>query len=354
MPPAEGQEDDDPITASYDIFITDAQIRRLLLQYPDRPADQPYNDSMRQKPLEFRLKPKTGLVEMDIPIDTQVNYDETKGLRYGNALAKSRITQESGTHGLAGGFNSNGGGIGKVKAEGGAGGADDMNVYMDMDDEDKKAGVKMTAQVLGGRIKKPVDGDPVYMLGAFRDNELHLAPLESVVQLRPQLHHIDAFDEVAVKSKAMAKAKKDMDEDSTSRSAAMEARAIDMKVKSAESEGGRAVGNNELLLKLFQDEKWEKYKWIDENDQESWDKYDQYMFNENLEEPDQLQSAITADDYLDSMSAPRVDPTRPEMTGWAMKRRQQKRRASSSYKRSGKAQADGTSYNDVDGDIAMA
>lgn len=85
------------------------------------------------------------------------------------------------------------------------------------------------------------------------------------MQLRPQLHHIDAYDEVSVKSKAMAKAKKDMDEDSTSRSAAMEARAIDMKVKSAETEGARAVGNNELLLKLFQDEKWEKYRWIDEN-----------------------------------------------------------------------------------------
>lgn len=85
------------------------------------------------------------------------------------------------------------------------------------------------------------------------------------MQLRPQLHHIDAYDEVSVKSKAMAKAKKDMDEDSTSRNAAMEARAIDMKVKSADTEGARAVGNNELLLKLFQDEKWEKYRWIDEN-----------------------------------------------------------------------------------------
>ncbi|EEQ35082.1 hypothetical protein McanCB56680_000416 [Microsporum canis] len=347
MFPAESQEDDDPITASYDIFITDSQIRRLLLQYPDRPADQPYNDAMGQKPLEFRLKPKTGLVEIDIPIDTVVNYDETKGLRYGNALAKSRITQENGTHGMAGGFNTNGGGIGKLKSEPSI--ADDMNVYMDLDDDDKRAGVKMSTQVLGGRIKKPVDGDPVYMLAAFRDNELHLAPLEAVVQLQPQLHHIDAFDEVAVKSKAMAKAKKDMDDDSTSRSAAMEARAIDMKVKSAESEGARAVGNNELLLKLFQDEKWEKYRWIDENDQESWDKYDEYMFNEGLEEPVQLQSAITTEDYLDSMSAPRVDPTRPEMTGWAMKRRQQRRRASSSY-RKGRHQTE----DDVDDDIFVA
>lgn len=84
-------------------------------------------------------------------------------------------------------------------------------------------------------------------------------------------------------------------------------------------------------------------------DQESWDKYDEYMFNEGLEEPVQLQSAITTEDYLDSMSAPRVDPTRPEMTGWAMKRRQQRRRASSSY-RKGRHQTE----DDVDDDIFVA
>jgi sulfite reductase (NADPH) hemoprotein beta-component len=45
------------------------------------------------------------------------------------------------------------------------------------------------------------------------------------------------------------------------------------------------------------------------------------MFNQSLEEPPQLESAINAGDYIDGMSAPRVDPTRPEMTGWAMKLR---------------------------------
>lgn len=39
-----------------------------------------------------------------------------------------------------------------------------------LDYEDEKAGVIMTTQTLGGRIKEPVDGDPVYMLGAFRES----------------------------------------------------------------------------------------------------------------------------------------------------------------------------------------
>lgn len=94
-------------------------------------------------------------------------------------------------------------------------------------------------------------------------DELHLAPLSAVVQLRPQLHHLDAFDEVAIKSKAIAKARKDLDEEAGPRNAP-EARAIDVKVKSAEAEQNRGQRNNDLL-KRMQDEKWDKYTWVDEN-----------------------------------------------------------------------------------------
>ncbi|KAK2736134.1 hypothetical protein FQN55_001874 [Onygenales sp. PD_40] len=344
----------DPIIASYSIYITDSQIRRFLLQYPDRQSTQPYNATNAQKPTELRLKPRTGLVEVDVPVNTSVNYDERKGLRYGNALRKSRVIGEGGTMGFAGGFNAGaaaprkggvgaGGGGGEDEEMGGVGGSgsgrgrgrgrgrgedffggDEQSM---MDYEDEKAGVVMTKQTLGGRIKEAVEGDPVYMLGAFRENELHLAPLSAVVQLRPQLHHLDAFDEVAVQKKALSKGKREMEEEGGAARAAPEARAIDMKVKSAETEGGTVTGNNELLKKM-QDEKWEKYAWIDETDQDSWDKYEEYMFNQSPEEPLQLESAISSDDYIDGMSAPRIDPINPEMAGWAMKLRRKARRPS--------------------------
>ncbi|EGC47636.1 conserved hypothetical protein [Histoplasma capsulatum var. duboisii H88] len=338
---------DDPVIASYDIYITDSQIRRFLLQYPDRQATQPYNAATHQKPTELRLKPRTGLVEVDIPINTHVNYDEKKGRRYGNALRKSRVIAEGGTMGMAGGFNPGarakglavgaGAGAGVVGVEDGeveittgrrrrqqifAGDEEDM-----LDYEDEKAGVIMTTQTLGGRIKEPVDGDPVYMLGAFRENELHLAPLSAVVQLRSQLHHLDAFDEVSARNKTIAKGKRDADEEGGSRAVQTEARAIDMKVKSAEAETGNIASNNGLLRRMHE-EKWEKYTWIDENDQDSWDKYEEYMFNQSLDEPPLLQSAITPEDYIDGMSAPRIDPINPEMAGWAMKLRRKARRPS--------------------------
>ncbi|KAL2362083.1 hypothetical protein RJZ56_005024 [Blastomyces dermatitidis] len=336
----------DPVIASYDIYITDSQIRRFLLQYPDRQATQPYNAATQQKPTELRLKPRTGLVEVDIPINTHVNYDERKGLRYGNALKKSRVIAEGGSMGMAGGFNTGGRAKGAVGAGAGAGasGMDDGEDGMTMmgkrrqqifagdeeglmDYEDEKAGVIMTTQTLGGRIKEPVDGDPVYMLGAFRENEFHLAPLSAVIQLRPQLHHLDAFDEVSAQSKTMTKGKRDADEERGSRAGQAEARAIDMKVKSADVETGNIASNN-VLLRRMHEEKWEKYAWIDENDQDSWDMYEEYMFNQSLDEPPLLQSAIGSEDYIDGMSAPRIDPINPEMAGWAMKLRRKARRPS--------------------------
>ncbi|PGH07027.1 sulfite reductase (NADPH) hemoprotein beta-component [Blastomyces parvus] len=334
----------DPVIASYDIYITDSQIRRFLFQYPDRQATQPYNAATQQKPTELRIKPRTGLVEVDIPINTHINYDEKKGLRYGNALKKSSVIAEGGSMGMAGGFNTGGRAKGAVGAGAGAIGVDDGEDGMAMmgkrrqqifagdeeglmDYEDEKAGVIMTTQTLGGRIKEPVDGDPVYMLGAFRENELHLAPLSAVVQLRPQLHHLDAFDEVSVRSKAMTKGKRDADDEGGPRAVQQEARAIDMKVKSADVETGKIASNN-VLLRRMHEEKWEKYAWIDENDQDSWDKYEEYMFNQSLDEPPLLQSAIGSEDYVDGMSAPRIDPINPEMAGWAMKLRRKAQRPS--------------------------
>ena len=50
------------------------------------------------------------------------------------------------------------------------------------------------------------------------------------------------------------------------------------------------------------------------------------MINQEVEELPQLESALDSESYLDQMSAPRIDPARPEMTGWAMKQNRKKQR----------------------------
>ncbi|PYH43943.1 uncharacterized protein BP01DRAFT_358120 [Aspergillus saccharolyticus JOP 1030-1] len=309
-------QDDDPIIASYNVYLTDSEISRYVLQYLDRPTGYSYDDRHGQKPTAFRLKPKTGLVEVDVPINTRVNYDVSKGLRYGDALKKSQRAREGGAYGMAGGFSTSGGGGagGKVKMEGGSAGP--MEV-----DGGKDTAQLLRLQTLGGRIKGFEGGDPVYMLGAFRGENLHLSPVTAVVQLHPQLHHLDAMDEIPAKGKG--KARKEGEEDRPGES---EARAIDVKIKAAEDGEAAMVAGNLELLKQMQDEKWKDYEWVDAETEESWQLYENYMMHQEVESLPQLQSAIETEEYLDKMSAPRIDPARPELTGWAMKQNRKKQR----------------------------
>ncbi|KAL4903778.1 hypothetical protein BDW74DRAFT_179364 [Aspergillus multicolor] len=313
----------DPIIASYDIYLTNSDISRFVLQYLDRPTGHAYDDNNGQKPTAIRLKPKTGLVEVDVPINTRVNYDLGKGVKYGDALKKSKSAREGGAYGMAGGFSvagqREGAGNGKVKAEPGAGGLKSED-FPGMASGDQTPLLKV--QTLGGRIKTPEDGDPVYMLAAFRGDKLHLSPVSAVVQLHPQLHHLDAMDEMP---KARAGKRKEGDEER----AEPEARAVDVKVKGAEDREVIMPGNLDLL-KQMQDEQWKTYDWVDAENEESWQIYDNYMMHQDVEGLPQLQSAINGEDYLDKMSAPRIDPARPEMTGWAMKQNRLRQKASES------------------------
>lgn len=171
---------------------------------------------------------------------------------------------------------------------------------------------------------------------------MHLSPVSAVVQFHPQLHHLDAMDEMP-KGRS-TKGKKDDDE----RPAESEARAIDVKIKGAEDGGAMLVGNLDLL-KRMQEEKWKTFDWVDAEvglgsfrylhrlwlkywfqTEESWYTYENSMMNRNPEELPQLEAVINSEDYLDGMSAPRIDPARPEMTGWAMKQNRQKQKDGSS------------------------
>lgn len=166
-PPTDMDTSSDPVIASYDVYLTASDISRYVLQYLDRPTGQAYDDRHGQKPTSFRLKPQTGLVEVDVPISTRVNYDIGKGLRYGEAMKKSRSAREGGAYGMAGGFSSGGGGGGRVKVE-------DGDVEMGGVDRKEDTGSLLRLQTLGGRVKTPEDGDPSYMLAAFRGSEFSL------------------------------------------------------------------------------------------------------------------------------------------------------------------------------------
>lgn len=164
---------DDPTVASWEVYMTpEMQERLLLLQYPERSRTQPYNDATHQKPLELRIKPNTGMVEVDIPINVHANYDREKGVQWGEAMRNSRVHKEGGTYGLAGGLGI--GGVPKKDEDEMEEDAIPQDILLANFEDANNKGHVLNKQTLGGQIVEPRDGDPIYMLGTFRGSKLQL------------------------------------------------------------------------------------------------------------------------------------------------------------------------------------
>lgn len=163
----QGHEKLGPILKEYRLLLNHSKKRTLLLQYPNRDYGQEYRAVTGQKPLELRIKPKCGLVELDIPMDIHSHFDKEKGIEYGDALRNSRHLQQGGSYGLGGGL-----GVGPrpVKDDRRAAqpdGPPPEKLLENFDDSNNKGRV-MNKITLGGRIVPFKDGDPIYMTATFR------------------------------------------------------------------------------------------------------------------------------------------------------------------------------------------
>lgn len=167
------KEDDEEIIAEYDMYINVPSKKVLIFQYPNREPGQQYCDANGQKPLELRIKPKCGLVEIDIPMDIHNNFNKEKGVIYGEAMRKSRVLQEGGSYGMAGGF-----GIGskpRPTASGNqtstSGEPTHESLLANFEDANNKGHV-MNKITLGGQIIPFKPGnDPNYYIGVFKGSE---------------------------------------------------------------------------------------------------------------------------------------------------------------------------------------
>lgn len=104
---ATSKDDDDPVVASYSVFLKPSlpEHRNLVVfQYVTKTAQDPSQVRM-PRVAELRVKPSTGMYEVDVPIDTMEAYDRNKGMAWGAAMKKSMETKKGGSLGLAGGFN---------------------------------------------------------------------------------------------------------------------------------------------------------------------------------------------------------------------------------------------------------
>ncbi|RBR21551.1 uncharacterized protein FIESC28_04819 [Fusarium coffeatum] len=271
-------EDDDPVTATYNVFINPSLPlgrRLLVLQHPNRTDDAP-----RPPPTELRVKAQAGMVEVDVPLDNTVAYDREKGLKWGKTLNASMATKNGGSHGLAGGF-----GFGTVQTRSGRKKTEDEDEVMDWQEAVRQDKVLRT-QTLGGQY--PEYKEVQHMVGVFQGKDLHLTPVSSLVHLRPQLHHIDA----TVQQERQAATTKE----SAPTTAGGTARAIHMTVKATGD--GDAVTTETMAdrLRSVQTEHWRTMHYTDENEEAAWEVYNESLFLRPAQEEDAEEKADGAEE----------------------------------------------------------
>ncbi|KAH7355164.1 Sin-like protein conserved region-domain-containing protein [Rhexocercosporidium sp. MPI-PUGE-AT-0058] len=304
--------DDDPIVSSYDIYIKPqlaGDLQMYILQFPNRDSRQQYNKAKGSEPLKMRIKPNAGMVELDVPMDASANYDRKKGLTWGAAMKKSAESKGNGSHGLPGGF-----GIGAAPPGGrgrGRGGIVDQEAIQNQILADYQSAIRnervLVKQTLGGQAMAKDDTTPQYMIGTFSANQLHLTPVDNVVQMRPQFHHVDAQSEQDRAGRARDPA--------AGPRAPTDARAIHMTVKSNVDGEEDTTDTMAARITIAQSETWKSHRFVDEEKEESWTGFSQNLFvggfeqdaeaqEELLQTKPKLLSSLNNAEYLDEISAP--------------------------------------------------
>ncbi|KAL2177726.1 Sin-like protein conserved region-domain-containing protein [Thermothelomyces heterothallicus CBS 202.75] len=282
-PRAVASDDDDPIIANFSVFIKPPlpENRNLVvLQYVNKTAQDPAQIRV-PRISELRVKPKTGMYEVDVPIDTTEAYDKNKGIAWGTALQKSMEAKKGGSLGLAGGFNIVATSTSARGRRGAGAGADDETplTWAEAARQDK---VLRTQTFGGGRSAE--EANTRHMIGVFQGKNLHLTPVSSVVHLRPVPHHIDAATEQERLARGGANSAGGSggpgDKSGTGAGAAgaSAGRAIHMTIKSAmDADGGAATETMADRLRNVQTETWQRMEWVHDEAEMAWEAYNECL-----------------------------------------------------------------------------
>ncbi|KAK4032292.1 hypothetical protein C8A01DRAFT_50885 [Parachaetomium inaequale] len=276
--PTTSSDDDDPVVANYSVFIkpTLPEHRNLVvLQYVNKTAQDPAQIRV-PRIAELRMKPSTGMYEVDVPIDTAEAYDRNKGVAWGSALQKSMEAKKGGSLGLAGGFNMvatsttargrrGGGG-------GGAGASTDDEPPLNWAEAARQDKVLRTQTFGGGRSAE--EESTRHMI-----ENLHLTPVSSVVHLRPVPHHLDAATEQERLTRGGSAATANSGGAPEKPGAGATAgRAIHMTIKSAmDADGGVATETMADRLRNVQTETWQRMEWVHDEAEMAWEAYNECL-----------------------------------------------------------------------------
>ncbi|KAF2645642.1 hypothetical protein P280DRAFT_388755 [Massarina eburnea CBS 473.64] len=295
--------DEDPVVAEYDVFITPEMEEQLyVLQYLNRPPDDPFTQATGSKPDSLRLKQHSGFLEVDVPLNVHQHFNRQMGVQWGEALRKTKQFGQK-AYGIASGFERTMPRLnrpGAAAADGQAAPAtatndDNYEEYVENFEDANEKGHVLNMQTFGGQIQHNDAKGPTYMLGTFRKNELHLTKLKGLVQMRTQFHHIDAIAQLEAANRRREK-------EAQEGAKQAEPKAFVATVKKAG--GDTAAEITQAFMKATNAEKWQRLDYMDENSPQAFESFEERLFLPDTAAAAMLHSNMTNNQYLDAISAP--------------------------------------------------
>ena len=193
-PGAEMGHDADRVIAQWELYFRVPKYPVMLMTIPNRLRGQTLAAKHCQLPTAVRIKPKSGFIEVEVPVPTHKNQRPEISKNYGAIMELRKKHPDDLSCGLSGGFKS----ASDTKDKGTMGDLTYEELYHSYNE---CVGSKFQTQIYEGRIQ-PVNMDgPIEMLAVFHKMDIYLVPIFARVILRPGHAHLDLFEQMeAVKT----------------------------------------------------------------------------------------------------------------------------------------------------------
>ena len=179
----------EPTLAKWDMYWKIPKYPVMILHLPNRLRGQSLAARYAQKPTAFRVKPKSGFVEVEVPVPTYKHQREDISLNYGAIVELRKRFPDDLCCGLSGGFKS----ASDTKDKGTMGKLTYEELYHAYNE---CVGQKFQTQIYEGKIM-PVDmHGPINTLAIFHKMDVYLVPIFARVILRPGHVHRDVFNQM--------------------------------------------------------------------------------------------------------------------------------------------------------------
>ncbi|NP_997919.1 DNA-directed RNA polymerase III subunit RPC5 [Danio rerio] len=249
-------DDDDPIIQEIDVYLARSLVEKLyLFQYPVRPGSMSYNNVTH---LGAKIKPKQQKVELEVAMDTMSpNYSRSKGEQI--ALNVDGMSSE------------------------------DSNVYT----------TKMMDKQTFSSIQATTNTSR-YAAAVFHKGELHLTPLQGILQMRPSFTYLDKADTKHREREAANEAG-----DSSQDEAEDDVKQITVRFSRPESEQARQrrIQSYEFLQKKQAEEPWVHLHYHAIKDSRS-EHERQYLYCQAMDTTENTELVKTPREYLSMLMPP--------------------------------------------------